>query len=456
MKMYAEKHRSDELKRRFDAVPNAVPILDVVSVSDAVTVSTTVLDAVTVPTIVLDAVTVPTIVLDAVTVPTIVLDAVTVPTTVLDAVTVPTIVLDAVTVPTIVLDAVTVPTIVLNAVTVPDVVIKKTVLTKRKVQINVKPKVKITIKTQKDVVAEKSDNNIRLMEYDWEYFNRDKHDYIHINNAKHIMKMMFGRGDKFYHAKMDTPESVEIFKQELQKISSYNTRVNYCNALCKFMELTVAEQYMAYTIIRDEENVVLKKHDSERTVIDFLDLLPIIIDVYSGKILPEPTIDTYKAVRVMCLLIKELLSGDQVNLIGVLRFADLRQAKFSDDGINNYIDVDDLTLNIRSGLTKNKKTRVIKINQEFIDGILNIYGTEKYPDRILYDDKMATLKNTRKISSDFKALIGETHTSVRASFTTYMAKTCKDVVMLRTICHNQGHKLSTALTNYRRKTVRKN
>ena len=296
------------------------------------------------------------------------------------------------------------------------------------------------------VVRRREPGNIRCIEYDWSYFDRERSDYIHIRNVRTVMRGMYGEDARFCHGKLDSEGGLRLYKEYIDGLSSYNTRVNYCNSVCKILELCVSNLYGSYVIYRDEKRLELSKHNASRSVVNFVDILDKVRGVRDGEVKVGSGVRSYKAVRVMCLLICEQI---EEGMTGVLRFSDLSRCKLKDDGESNYLDVDGLRMTMRSGSTKNKCDRVMSVSAGFVSGLRLIYGD--YPSSVLCYDDMSEMCDTRVISRDFKSLVGVLYTDIRSSFTTYMCEHCNDVSRLREICKNQGHSARVAMVEYRRK-----
>jgi hypothetical protein len=130
--------------------------------------------------------------------------------------------------------------------------------------------------------------------------------------------------------------------------------------------------------------------------------------------------------------------------VGALRFSDLANTRLVDDGEHHYLDIINRVWSLRSKHTKNKQNREAIISTEFAEFIRDL--------NIPAEDMLICNKtgNTNRISKEFTNFMEVNFTDVRASYVTYLDSVCDDVDTIRTICNNQGHKLTTALESYRR------
>ena len=303
--------------------------------------------------------------------------------------------------------------------------------------VKIKPIIKFKIKIKFNVKSPV--NNKRSNEYEWSFFNKQKADEIHIGRVKNIMMLMFEKNEKFYHSDIDSLKGIEDFKKCMVGIENLNTKVNNCNSMCKFLELTLATHYSDYTILRDTYKLDLSIQNSNRDVLNYTILLPKFLAVQSDQ-------SCSNDLKIMCLLLCEIVNTDTMNT-GALRFSDLAKTCLIDDNESNFLDLTNHKWHLREGNTKNKKTRIADVSKEFVSGISKL--------KLHIDTEPLICKNgkTDKISKEFKKFLNVNFSDVRSSYVTYLDLSCNDIDLINTICVNQGHKLSTALENYRRKIV---
>lgn len=303
--------------------------------------------------------------------------------------------------------------------------------------VKIKPVIKFKFKIKLNLQSPV--NNKRSNEYEWIFFNKEKADEIHIGRVKNIMMLMFKKNDKFYHAEIDSLKGIQDFKKCMDGIENLNTKVNNCNSMCKFLELTLATHYSDYTILRDTYKLDLSVQNSNRDVLNYTILLPKFLAVQSDQ-------SCSNDLKIMCLLLCEIVNTDTMNT-GALRFSDLAKTCLIDDNESNFLDLTNHKWHLREGNTKNKKTRIADVSKEFVSGISKL--------KLHIDTEPLICKNgkTDKISKEFKKFLNVNFSDVRSSYVTYLDLTCNDIDIINTICINQGHKLSTALENYRRKIV---
>jgi len=288
-------------------------------------------------------------------------------------------------------------------------------------------KVKITLKP-------KPSANVRIAQYEWSYFRREKADDIHIHRVQQIMDMITSDHEYFYHSLVDTPQGVSLIEEKLKGIKSLNSQVNYCNSLCKFLELTMARHYSDFTLLRDKLNLALHQHNASRSVTSYDEIVPILQNVLTSKKSTD--------LKIMAMLLISIQNYESMNT-GALRFSDVMNTRLTDDGEHHYLDLDNKVWILRDGYTKNKQTRSAVISDTFRDYMLSMNMNKDLP-------LICLSGKTTNLSKEFQKYIGINFSSVRASYVTYLDSVCDNVETIKQICNNQGHKLTTALESYRR------
>ena len=306
-----------------------------------------------------------------------------------------------------------------------------------------KPKPVIKLKSEPasaPAPAPESTGTVRAATYEWSYFRRQDADDIHIQRIKQLMETLFENSDVFYHSNIDSEEGVAKVKSALSLMSSLNTQMNYANSLCKFLELTMAKHYTAFTLMRDQISLSLHEKNAEREVAPYNEIIPKLQTALASE-------KTSQDLKIMCKLLLSIRQYGEIN-VGALRFSDLVNTRIKDDGDHHYLDLINRVWTLRSGHTKNKQDRIATVSKEFVDYIntINTINTINPEKGLICSDT----GKTHGISKEFLKHIGVNFTEVRASYVTYLDSVCKDVELIRTICNNQGHKLTTALESYRR------
>jgi hypothetical protein len=275
---------------------------------------------------------------------------------------------------------------------------------------------------------------VRIAQYEWSYFRREKADDIHIHRVQQLMDMITSDHEYFYHSLVDTPCGVSIIEEKLKGIKSLNSQVNYCNSLCKFLELTMARHYSDFTLLRDKLNLSLHQHNASRSVTSYDEIVPILQNVLTSKKSTD--------LKIMAMLLISIQNYESMNT-GALRFSDVMNTRLTDDGEHHYLDLDNKIWILRDGYTKNKQTRSAVISDTFRDYMLSMNMNKDLP-------LICLSGKTTNLSKEFQKYIGINFSSVRASYVTYLDSVCDNVETIKQICNNQGHKLTTALESYRR------
>ncbi len=291
-------------------------------------------------------------------------------------------------------------------------------------------KVKITIK-----VKPKQSANVRSTQYEWSYFRREKADDIHIQRVQQLMDMITTDHEYFYHSLIDTAHGASIIEEKLKGIKSINTQVNYCNSLCKFLELTMARHYSDFTLLRDKLNLALHQHNASRSVTPYYEIIPRLQNAMAST---RASAD----LKIMAMLLTSIKDYEAMNT-GALRLSDVMNTRLTDDGEHHYLDLNSKTWFLRDGYTKNKQTRSATISDSFKEYIEKLQLNMDAP-------LICSSGKTTNLSKEFQKHVGINFSSVRASYVTYLDSVCDNVETIKQICNNQGHKLTTALESYRR------
>ena len=291
----------------------------------------------------------------------------------------------------------------------------------------IQDKIKITLKA-------KPSATVRIAQYEWSYFRREKADDIHIQRVQQLMDMITSDHEYFYHSLVDTPQGASLIEEKLKGIKSLNSQVNYCNSLCKFLELTMARHYSDFTLLRDKLNLALHQQNASRSVTSYDEIVPRLQHVLTSK--------TSADLKIMAMLLISIQQYEYMNT-GALRFSDVMNTRLTDDGEHHYLDLENKAWLLRDGYTKNKQTRSAVISDTFRDYILSMNMNKDLP-------LICISGKTTNLSKEFQKYIGINFSSVRASYVTYLDSVCDNVETIKQICNNQGHKLTTALESYRR------
>lgn len=304
---------------------------------------------------------------------------------------------------------------------------------KPKITLIAKPKQKVSIKMKP---KESGVRNVRLAEYEWDYFRHEAADEIHIKRLQQLMEKLVNKYDRFYHEAVDSPKGVDKVKAIIEEYESLNTQKNIVNSLCKFLEKTMARHYTDFTQMRDQIGLLVSKHNSDRSVVSYESLIPIF-----QNLLNSPAVS--QDLKIMAKLLLCIVDYEHMD-VGALRFSDLVNTRLTDDREYHYLDLNACKWHLREGHTKNKQNRIGNISTEFRDFILAL---KLNPTNGLICHSTG---KTSGISKEFKKYMDLNFSSVRASYVTYLDATCSDVDVIQLICRNQGHKLTTALESYRR------
>jgi hypothetical protein len=310
-----------------------------------------------------------------------------------------------------------------------------------------KPKQKVSIKIK---IKPKEVRNVRLAEYEWDYFRHEAADDIHIKRLQQLMEKLVNKYDRFYHEAVDSPKGVDKVKAIIEEYESLNTQKNIVNSLCKFLEKTMARHYTDFTQMRDQIGLLVSKHNSDRSVLSYESLIPIFQKLANagssagagaGAHAGAPAVS--QDLKIMAKLLLCIVDYENMD-VGALRFSDLVNTRLTDDREYHYLDLNACKWHLREGHTKNKQNRIGNISTEFRDFILALKLNET--DGLICH----STGKTSGISKEFKKYVDLNFSSVRASYVTYLDATCSDVEVIQLICRNQGHKLTTALESYRR------
>jgi hypothetical protein len=309
---------------------------------------------------------------------------------------------------------------------------------KVKAEPEVEPEVEVEVEVKVEpVIKLESKSTVRSSSYEWEYFDKEPSDKIHIKRVKALMDNTFSKSDVFYHSLIDCQEGITKVKDYIANMSSLNTQVNVLNSLCKFLERTMASHYNDFTLLKDQISLELKQHNAARSILDYQDILAKLESVHSKT--------EKRDLQIMTKLLQCISNYTEMN-VGALRFSDVANTRLVDDGDHHFLDLENRVWVLRKNHTKNKTDRTARISDEFADFITSLN---------LESDKplICPSGKTDGISKRFLKQVGVNYTDARASYVTYLDSVCDDVETIRLICANQGHKLSTALESYRRATL---
>ena len=308
-----------------------------------------------------------------------------------------------------------------------------------------KPKQKVSIKIKlKPTPKESGVRNVRLAEYEWDYFRHEAADEIHIKRLQQLMEKLVNKYDRFYHEAVDSPKGVDKVKAIIEEYESLNTQKNIVNSLCKFLEKTMARHYTDFTQMRDQIGLLVSKHNSDRSVVSYESLIPIFQNLLNSNANSNANAPAVSQdLKIMAKLLLCIVDYENMD-VGALLFSDLVNTRLTDDREYHYLDLNACKWHLREGHTKNKQNRIGNISTEFRDFILSLKLNET--NGLICH----STGKTSGISKEFKKYVDLNFSSVRASYVTYLDATCSDVDVIQLICRNQGHKLTTALESYRR------
>jgi hypothetical protein len=298
----------------------------------------------------------------------------------------------------------------------------------------VEPEVEVEVEVEVEpVIKLESKSTVRSSSYEWEYFDKEPSDKIHIKRVKALMVALTEKSDVFYHSLIDCQEGITKVKDYIANMSSLNTQVNVLNSLCKFLERTMASHYNDFTLLKDQISLELKQHNAERSILDYQDILTKLESVHSKT--------ENRDLQIMTKLML-CIADFQNSTCGALRFSDVANTRLV-DGDHHFLDLENRVWHLRKNHTKNKTDRTAKVSDEFAEFIESLN---------LESDKplICPSGKTDAVSKRFLKQVGVNYTDARASYVTYLDSVCDDVETISTICKNQGHKLSTALESYRR------
>jgi len=303
----------------------------------------------------------------------------------------------------------------------------------------VEPEVEVEVEVKVEpVIKLESKSTVRSSSYEWEYFDREPSDKIHIKRVKALMVALTEKSEVFYHSLIDCQEGITKVKDYIANMSSLNTQVNILNSLCKFLERTMATHYNDFTLLKDQISLQLKQHNAERSIFNYRDILAKLESVCEQT----DNIDL-KVITKLLLCISDF----QNITCGALRFSDVANTRLADDGEHHFLDLQNRVWVLRKNHTKNRQDRTAKVSDEFADFITSLNLDPNSP-------LICTNGKTDSVSKRFLKQVGINYTDARSSYVTHLDSVCDDVETIRLICANQGHKLATALSSYRRATPR--
>jgi len=278
----------------------------------------------------------------------------------------------------------------------------------------------------------------------------------HRTKVKGLTSFLTGKEDRFYYTAFESLEAVDRIRAFLEsphvdrknKTYTFETRKNYINSLCKYLSLTpdfnvaIYDKYSAY-----QRELKLQTICRERPkVVEFTTLIPTLTKIVKTESL-------IPGFRILCSMILNNINlvedGDNDETPGVLRMSDLKFTRFQDDGEHSYMDLSGKILHIKSKYTKNKEARSIALPEKFITDIKQIFPGQ-LPEWVLINktgeryDKMSSLSNM------FQKYLKVKFIEVRASYTTYRHSTANAATVgaITALCHNMGHSMRTAQSEY--------
>ena len=278
----------------------------------------------------------------------------------------------------------------------------------------------------------------------------------HMAKVKELTFFLTGKKDRFYSTAFESFEAFDRIRAFLEsphadrqnKTYTFETRKNYINSLCKFLSKTpdfkvnIYDKYSAY-----QRELKLQTICRERPkVVEFTTLIPALTKIVKAE-------NLVPGFRIICSMILNNINlvedGDNDETPGVLRMSDLKYTRFQDDGEHSYMDLSAKILHIKSKYTKNKEARSIALPEKFIADIKHIFPG-KLPEWVLINkageryDKMSSLSNM------FQKYVKVKFIEVRASYATYRhsAANASTVGAITALCHNMGHSMRTAQSEY--------
>jgi hypothetical protein len=281
--------------------------------------------------------------------------------------------------------------------------------------------------------------------YEWGSLLNNNVVAIHIQNIKHMSEKLGETSDYFDAPYYNNPETLFVIRSMTDM--SINTKHNIVTALCVVLDVTAGQLYNEYTIYRMELELELAKSNIERKVPWFPNMYQKMYDIYKNSA-------ASKAVRVICMMVvcnitdPVTMHVDIETELGVLRPSDLISCRISDKCEGSYVDLKHKTMLIHKDYTKNKQERMLKLSDNFIEGIREIYG-ERLPEYLVVTEDGS--KYGSSISNTILDTVGVNFDIIRASYFTWREATVKTKrEILKTLCWKQGHQYSTAMMNYKR------
>lgn len=279
---------------------------------------------------------------------------------------------------------------------------------------------------------------------------------FHILQLKNV-QMKLGYADDTFNLDLFT-ENPEKIIDSIKNFDLFNnTKDGYISAICIAMEYLIQiSAYQKYKIGQKELELAILKENVARKIISFDLLIPIIRQVYGN-----PT--NLKTMRVFALIILSNLNDDNSisnHEIGILRPSDyeqtvlINQNQKENDSIPttdlefSTLDLQTYAWHIKSCMTKNKQERVLKLSEDTVKKLRNIY-MDVIPKFLLTNDYTKKYEYSSKQFKDyFTVTIGD----IRASYFIWRANHGANREDLLKLCFNQGHRLETAMIDYYRGT----
>jgi hypothetical protein len=277
-------------------------------------------------------------------------------------------------------------------------------------------------------------------------------------NVKLLVRLLVNKDDLFYPAAFESVEAFEKIKTFLEspnperesKTYTLETRMNFLNALCKFMHNTPdfkATVYNKYCAYRDELKVKTMGREKP-AVVPFTSLLPNLIKMVTDR-------KKVAGFRILCsMIVNNMNLVDDAEGVaespGVLRMSDLKNTRFQDDGEHSYLDLTAKKWHIQSTYTKNKKERLITVPDNFVADVKAIYQNNM-PEWLLLDKAGHPYTNLNSLTNMFRVYLGIKFTDIRASYTTYRhALPVTTVGEIKKLSTSMGHSMRTVQSAYLR------
>ena len=132
--------------------------------------------------------------------------------------------------------------------------------------------------------------------------------------------------------------------------------------------------------------------------------------------------------------------------IGLVRISDLIFMKFKNEG-ESYIDILNKRAVILAEKTKNGSGREIKLSEQFIEGIKQIYDNQ-IPEWLISTKEGKPYKTPNGVRKYIVQAFGYSPKTIRAMYATYLHDLNIPMPAFRRICDNMGHSHQTSVVEY--------